>query len=563
MSARAALSFILALLVGPASAQDMMDRVEEAVATTSDVDKVSEDAHEDIVPDFGSELPHDVEPDAAVLEENGQLLAISDTDEGNRYTQFSEKTQEWGPTALDASLLDTADAAVADPEAIVGNDLFSTTSESGDLCSVTSISEAPRFTRSCDRAANVEVATCTETATVSTQIVQGYACDLANSNALVPPCDVMQAHPSCEEVTGTACTDFFGAHVACDEPLTGTFICTTPEPIANPSAFTIPWIADPTEYLDTERTCTPNYDEVACTLESTTCPGGPDVVFVNGVATPVACGELIDTYSCISDTYVDDCALFTDASCELLGSECIFQSSVGTCLTFEDTYECGADVEGSFDAECDAVTVCVGDVCQSIETEPSTGFAESIAHVAMVNDMVKNNDVTDQSWVTYFWTDEDDLRLFTGDVKQCGRAIFGSVNCCKDTGWALGSLAQCNTQEIELYAANEAGRTVYMNTYCSAWLLVCTVKKRRYCVYGSKLARVISEEVFRVNGWDFECRGLTYDELQSVDFAQLDLSEVYGDLVEGTALPNPEALVDALADNILATQPVLEESYGE
>jgi len=552
--------FIVCVLIGSSSAvvaQDMMDRVEAAVAATSGIDKVSDEALLEVVPDFGDDLPHEVEPDAAVLEENGQLLAISNTPEGNRYTQFSEKTQEWGPAALDEALLDTADAAVADPEAIIGGDLFSTTSASGDLCTVHSISEAPRFTRTCDRAATVGPEYCTDDVRIDVLYPSLHTCLVSDDPAL--GCDWFLAMPQCTQRTDEDC--YTNPDGTCSEAILYIDCLTEDELVDPPALFSVN--LEPQIDIGWDRTCTSDVENAQCSFVGRTCPAGEEVIFHEGNAIPLDCAQYVDEYTCTSDTYASDCDVFTDASCSLIDANCILTNDDGTCLNWSDTYECGAEVEGSFDTECDAVTVCVGDVCQSIENESNDSFAESIAHVSMVNDMVKNNDVTDQSWFMYFFSNEDDLKLFNGEIKQCGRAIFGSVNCCKDTGWALGSLAQCNTQEIELYAAMEAGRTVFINEYCSASFIICTVKKRRYCVYGSKLARVVSTEVFRVNGWEYECRALTYAELQSVDFSQLDLSDVYGDLVASSALPNPNDLVDALADNILATQPVLEETYGE
>ena len=563
MISRLACALAVSLTGQSAMAQTMMDRVKTAVSETSDIDIILDEAMSDIVPDFGDDPPHEIPNSAAGLEESGQLLAISDTPEGDRFTQFSEKTQEWGPTAIDANLLDTADAAVSDPESIVSGDLFSSTSSDGELCTVETIEEAPLFTRSCDRSATIGTRTCTNTAVVRTHIAQNYVCSNVVFGDLYFPCTVMESTPQCVELSYDECIATHGSdsHESCADPNGSHYLCTTDEPLV---PLALPLLDSyEVEVLDWEETCTQEIDETACNLTSTSCPAGPTIEFINGVATPLECGETVEDYTCISSFYDSDCDVFTDGSCELLGSDCIFLAPDGACRTFEDTYECGSDTNGDFGASCEAVTVCIGDVCQTVETDTNEDFAVSIANVAMVNDMVENNDVTDESWLNYFFVNEDDLSLFNGDVKQCGRAIFGSVNCCKDTGWALGSLAMCNTQEIELYAAMEAGRTVYMNTYCSASFIVCTVKKRRYCVYGSKLARIISTEVFRVNDWEFECRGLTYDELQSVDFADLDLSELYGDMVADTSLPDPSALADALADNILATQPILEETYGE
>jgi len=248
------------------------------------------------------------------LEENGQLLAISDTDEGNRYTQFSEKTQEWGPTAIDASLLDTADQAVADPEAIIGGGLFTSTSESGELCTVTSISEAPSFTRTCDRAATVGPEYCTDDVRIDVLYHSLHSCIVG-----VDPgndCSWFDANAQCELQDGDSACSGEIVDGVCQSGI-GQFVCLTDAPLEDvPAIFSVE--LEPQVDIGWDRTCTTNVDSGQCVFEARTCPAGEEVIFYEGTAIPLECAQYVDEYTCTSDTYASDCDIFTDGSCTLV-----------------------------------------------------------------------------------------------------------------------------------------------------------------------------------------------------------------------------------------------------
>ncbi|WP_192811942.1 conjugal transfer protein TraN, partial [Vibrio harveyi] len=70
----------------------------------------------------------------------------------------------------------------------------------------------------------------------------------------------------------------------------------------------------------------------------------------------------------------------------------------------------------------------------------------------------------------------------------------GFSNCCKDSGWGQALGAKCSEEEKALRKAKAKGLTLYVGQYCAKKVLgVCTRKKKSYCVYDSKLAKIIQE----------------------------------------------------------------------
>lgn len=540
------------------AAQDMSERVRTAIDTTVPVDdRVDQNSASGVLPSFEEPLPYEDIPSESVLESDGIIHALGNSPEAERYDLFSDRLSEWSPLIVPDGTLDHANVAVGDPYAHIAPTFFTSTNESGALCTVDSFEAAPKFRRSCDRSNIVSNGNCTETPSVSATVVERFECSTTSEGPL--SCDNLTVFPQCVEDTSFGCLVPDISQPDGCSPAWKAYVCSGESgvPVSNTRLAPAVWNV---EIEPPVRVCDPVVQPVNCSLVETSCPAGPTVIFAGGQAIPFECAQQVEEHACTTPDFASDCATFEGGGCTLLSSECILTDDFGTCLNFEDTYECGSDAGSSQGAECEAVSVCVGDVCQTIESDPSDDFLGAMSRVGMVNEIVEDNS-EEIGLADFIFFDEDSIQIFTGTKSECARAIFSAYNCCRETGWALGLFTDCSEEELQLNAAVDADRAVYLKTRCSKKFFVCTQKKRSYCVYGSKLARVVSQEVIAYLGEPYTCRGLTYQELENVDFAALDLSEIYGDLAEGATVPDPSDLVDALADNILATQPVLEIIY--
>ena len=97
----------------------------------------------------------------------------------------------------------------------------------------------------------------------------------------------------------------------------------------------------------------------------------------------------------------------------------------------------------------------------------------------------------------------------------------------------------CDAEDMETAALNALGNCHYVGSYCSKKVLgICLQRKKTYCCFNSKLARVLHEQgrpqLKTFGGWGDAklpvCRGFTPDEFASLDFSLIDLSEVYSDV---------------------------------
>jgi conjugal transfer mating pair stabilization protein TraN len=81
-------------------------------------------------------------------------------------------------------------------------------------------------------------------------------------------------------------------------------------------------------------------------------------------------------------------------------------------------------------------------------------------------------------------------------------------------------------------------------------------ESKSYCCFNSKLARIVQEQgraqLSTFNGWGRasrpDCRGLTPEEFQVLDFSQIDLSEWHSDIETKSQTEIQENLQQGVTD---------------
>ena len=190
---------------------------------------------------------------------------------------------------------------------------------------------------------------------------------------------------------------------------------------------------------------------------------------------------------------------------------------------------CGAELQDADDGgSCGSVRYCVGAGCETVSSQSNTGFVNATTRLNMAVELGGEE------------FDRQDMRFFTGQRRACHIRYFGLANCCKNSGLLVG-LADCSASERELAEERNAGNTHYLGKYCSkrTFFGACIRRSRAWCVFGSKLGRILQQQG-RAQlgiGWG-NCRGFTVAEIESIDFASLDLSEFTEDLMDVSKEPS-------------------------
>ncbi len=92
----------------------------------------------------------------------------------------------------------------------------------------------------------------------------------------------------------------------------------------------------------------------------------------------------------------------------------------------------------------------------------------------------------------------------------------------------------CGTDEQAMSLKRGQNLCVHYDTYCSKripGIRTCIEKKERHCCFNSKLAKLVNVQGKAQLGLGLEgCRGFTKEELERLDFSQMDLSEFIADI---------------------------------
>ena len=109
---------------------------------------------------------------------------------------------------------------------------------------------------------------------------------------------------------------------------------------------------------------------------------------------------------------------------------------------------------------------------------------------------------------------------------------------------------KCESEEFELAAQKEVGSCEYVGTYCSdKSFFGCLEYKDSYCCYNSPLARIVSGQLRKggqLGGYGSprspDCGGIALEELSTIDWSQVDLSEWEALLNQYDIIKPPTAL---------------------
>lgn len=287
------------------------------------------------------------------------------------------------------------------------------------------------------------------------------------------------------------------------------------------------------------------FDKSEEVLMSSVCtePGGYKTVAMGGKEYQVysECWKYKDIYVS-QDADNGTCGEYmNNSACTVNGTTCL-ESLAGVCLSEAATFSCESKVSGT-GMMCGGEFFCTDGSCAQGETGTNNMFAKAVSTLAAVASA--GEDIAEFN--------EADVRAFTGTSQSCRKAMAGFSNCCKDSGWGNDvGLASCSSEEKALGKAKEKKLTVKIGTYCAHKALgVCLEKKERYCQFDSKLAQIVQDQGRRGQlGISFgkasspDCRGITIDELQSIDFDTLNFASFYSDLEDGTTIPEDSELLE-------------------
>lgn len=289
-----------------------------------------------------------------------------------------------------------------------------------------------------------------------------------------------------------------------------------------------------------------------CTRRQTRCLDSADRL-IDGMAVQANCWREQAIYHCDLPEN-NTCMALNTRGCSLQRQQCL-QTIARHCVREKQTWSCPHTEIIRHRIPCSKPVYCEDGECQDIATDTNTDFGKSATELkaaSMIGEDIRSQSI-DPDQVS------QDVRVFTGRIATCRDVTLGSMNCCRDQGWARGVAMRCNQGEQRLGQAKEkGGLVVAVGRYCSHRSLgICLEHKQSYCLFPSRIARDIQvdgrqKQLHRGFGSPVspDCSGLSMPEIQQLDFRQIDFSNAIAGIEAGMNLPTTTALEKRLAESI-------------
>ena len=306
----------------------------------------------------------------------------------------------------------------------------------------------------------------------------------------------------------------------------------------------------PTFTKDTSA-CAAIDSDPSCQQQSEVCTDSvPQTRAVGGNTVTAACWGWQRTSTCNSVvTGNSDCgALQSNTNCRFDHTECLDANPVpGQCQDANQVYVCAVPDQTSNTPNyiCTNNITCVNGICNQVAAQPSQDFTKAVAALGTLS-AVKSE------------LDPNTITLFEGSASGCHKPLFGIENCCAG-GPGIPLIGACSAAERQLATSFSKGVTHYVGSFCSSsGLGVCLSEHETFCVFQSKLGRIIEEQGRPQLGLDFGtakspvCDGLTPQQFAQLDLSKFDFSEVLNDLTANVALPDQQTTMTSMQAKIQA-----------
>lgn len=264
--------------------------------------------------------------------------------------------------------------------------------------------------------------------------------------------------------------------------------------------------------------------EPSCSLKEEHCVDTKSTHIIQGISVTRDCWEYEDNYFCGMST-PSTCPSLRTEGCEQINSECENPTDSG-CLLYRQTFRCPTKQCTDVGSICNGQTYCLSGDCVKQQKNADPDFQRAVSALSVANEAAKS--------FTQFNS------IFDGTRKTCDTFALGFLNCCADSGWGKDHIANCSQEEKDLKSAKDNLQTVYVGEFCKKDALgICLEKRKAYCVFPSKLARIIQAQGRRdqlnIGFGDAEntnCRGITREEFAKLNFNGMDFSDFYSDITK-------------------------------
>ena len=254
----------------------------------------------------------------------------------------------------------------------------------------------------------------------------------------------------------------------------------------------------------------------------------------------------------------DNCQPYKN-QCDLIGVRCT-QKTGDFCAIQQRKYECIEKHCHKQKIVCGRKGFCMDGNCdQDFHKHPEADpekFAKTSTELATAAQAGKDAGQFDK---------KKNVKVFGGEQSSCSINPQHAYNCCKEDAFILH---KCSAKEKKLAKARQKDLAVKVGTFCFRQVMgVCVSKHEGWCVFDSELSKIVQKQgrlgqlnISMGSPKHPNCRGLTPQELQNINFNKIDFSAYYDRLKSNTDFPDAEKLKQKIKHKIHNQQASQEKS---
>lgn len=237
-------------------------------------------------------------------------------------------------------------------------------------------------------------------------------------------------------------------------------------------------------------------------------------------------------FTCKHDN-TKECKFLRSQNCTQIGKKCLQKGKEG-CAVWEIAFNCSGKTRRKVQSFSDWEIFGTNETAWEVEYEPNSSFSQTMTTLSVFDEIQKELQANQTS-------DATQIRFFNGKNQKCSKSVAEDLmyDCCFSySGLAKSAkLAKCTADEMALAEMREKGLCHYIGSYKEKFLSLWESRtEHSFCCFPTKLAKVFHEEARKQLGIEWgvpkspNCRGLSQEEISSLDFTKMDFSEAFEDL---------------------------------
>ena len=244
---------------------------------------------------------------------------------------------------------------------------------------------------------------------------------------------------------------------------------------------------------------------------------------------------------------LNDCA--QHSRCYSLGRrDCLLKDNYGSCINWKKEFSCKRWIPTYVESSHVRYGVEDKDGQEGLVCEGVPCIDGNCVDKSYQMDAEMMNSVSKLYAISQGQSDGYNFKIFEGAGRHCSKKPTGYSNCCRvekpGDGWGKEIGAKCTKDEDYLMEQRSKNLCVYVGKQSKKTAGITTVIKHHFCCFSNILEKIVQVQGRAQLGLNFgsggnsDCRGLTLEELERINFSLIDFTEFAVEVQKRMVVPS-------------------------